>query len=193
MIYILRHGLDDEKKIGGWSETPLLPEGIEQVVRTIQFMKENQLSFHSIYSSDIPRARETAQLVSNAFEVPIILDSRLRELNKGRLTGLEIAQAKIQYPNFKDNVEIDETYPDGESMIDLYKRQKEVLKWLLLQDNILIVTHRGPINMYYFTLHQEPLTNDKKRFGVTHASLHELNPKQKILKKIYDPMERGKL
>ena len=75
-------------------------------------------------------------------------------------------------------------------MLDLYRRQKEVLEWLLGLEKCLIVTHRGPINMYYFHLNHESLSNDKKRFGVTHASLHELDPKQKVLKKIYDPKER---
>ena len=72
-------------------------------------------------------------------------------------------------------------------MIELYKRQEKVLKWLLTLDRALIVTHRGPINMYYFYLNHELLTNDKKRFGVTHASLHELDSKQKVLKKIFEP------
>lgn len=31
MIYLLRHGLDDESKIGGWSDVGLTKEGIKQI------------------------------------------------------------------------------------------------------------------------------------------------------------------
>ena len=31
MIYLLRHGLDDESKIGGWSDVSLTEDGIKQV------------------------------------------------------------------------------------------------------------------------------------------------------------------
>ena len=36
MIYLIRHGLDDEAYIGGWSDVDLISEGIEQVEETIQ-------------------------------------------------------------------------------------------------------------------------------------------------------------
>ena len=192
MVYILRPGLDDERFIGGWSNVELVEEGIEQVKRTIEFMKKHQIVFDRIYSSDIKRAKETAQLVSDAYNIPIELQPCLRELDKGLLTGMPKKQAELLYPDYMENVGIDVSYPNGESMINLYKRQKAVLEWVLGLGKCLIVTHRGPINMYYFHLNHESLTNNKKRFGVTHASLHELDTKQKILRKIYEPKERMK-
>ena len=36
MIYFLRHGLDDERYIGGWSEVDLTDEGVEQVRKLAQ-------------------------------------------------------------------------------------------------------------------------------------------------------------
>lgn len=192
MIYILRHGLDDERFIGGWSDVELTEEGKEQVKRTIDFMKKHQIIFDRIYSSDIKRAVETAELVSDAYHIPIELQPCLRELDKGLLTGMLNEQAEELYPEYIENVGIYTRYPKGESMLALYKRQKEVLEWILGLERCLIVTHRGPINMYYFYLNHEPLSNDKKRFGVTHASLHELDSKQKVLKKIYEPKERVK-
>ena len=42
MIYFLRHGLDDERFIGGWSDVDLIPEGIEQVNNTLdEMLKQN--------------------------------------------------------------------------------------------------------------------------------------------------------
>ncbi len=190
MIYLLRHGLDDERFIGGWSNVSLTTTGIKQIRDTIQFMKTHRIKFRRIYSSDITRAKETARLVSNAYGVPIEWDKRLRELDKGLMTGLRQGQANRHFPEYAKTVPIDKRYPKGESLLDLYKRQKEVLDWLLSMDDALIVTHRGPINMYYFELTGEELITDKTKFGVTHGSLHELNPKQKVMKKIYDPKEK---
>lgn len=192
MIYFLRHGLDDENFIGGWSSVGLTKEGIEQVQKTIAFMQKNKIMLEKIYSSDIKRALETAYLVKETYRVPMLLEPRLRELDKGLLTGMPKVQAEILYPDYIENVSIDTKYPNGESMLDLYKRQKEVLEWIMGLENCLFITHRGPINMYYFHFNKEPLTNDKKRFGVTHASLHELDLKQKVLKKIYEPKEELK-
>lgn len=190
MIYLLRHGLDDERFIGGHSKVGLTLEGKEQVKKAIEYMQKNKIEFEQIYSSDITRAVETANLVANAYHMNIILDSRLRELDKGLLTGLLKEYAEEKYPDYIENVSIDTCYPNGESIVDLYERQKETLKWIFTLDKTLIVTHRGPINMYYFYLTGEKLSNDKQKFGVTHASLHELDPNQKVLKKIYDPKER---
>ena len=189
MIYILRHGLDDETFIGGWSNVGLTEVGIRQVKKTIKFMQKHSITFDKIYSSDIRRAAETAELVADAYHISIEQKPCLRELDKGSLTGLPREKAEMLFPNYIENVAIHESYPNGESMLDLYRRQKEVLEWIMGLEKSLIVTHRGPINMYYFHLNKEPLTNDKKRFGVTHASLHELDSKQKILRKIYEPNE----
>lgn len=192
MIYILRHGLDDESLIGGWSDVELLDEGIRQIQNTIQFMKTHSIVFEKIYSSDIKRAKQTAQLVSNVYGITPIFDQRFRELDKGLLTGLEREQAKKLYPDYVGKMELNKKYPKGESMIDLYHRQKEVLDWLLEQNDILVVAHRGTINMYYYALNQIELSNDKEKFGVSHGSLHELDPKQKVLRKIYEPKESRK-
>lgn len=125
MIYILRHGLDDETRIGGFSDTPLTIEGINEVKRTILFMMSRKISFNQLYTSDIKRAKETAYLISRAYYAKIIEDARLRELDKGLLTGLSVMEASKRYPEYMKNVEINKKYPNGESLLDLYKRQKK--------------------------------------------------------------------
>lgn len=187
MIYLLRHGIDDEKYIGGWSDIELTPEGIEQVSLATEYITENNLSIDQIISSDIKRARQTADIVASKLGVVVSYDSRLRELDKGLLTGLKREVAEDLFPDYISGVDIFSRYPEGESMEDLYVRQKETLKWLLSQDDILIVTHRGVINMYYFILNEIPLSSDKELFAVTHSSIHELDVTRKRIRKIFDP------
>ena len=48
MIYLLRHGLDDESRIGGYSDVPLIKEGIEKTKEARSFI-ENNIEFNKIY------------------------------------------------------------------------------------------------------------------------------------------------
>ena len=188
MIYLLRHGLDDERFIGGWSDVDLLPEGIEQVNETLDKMLEQGIKIEKIIVSDVLRAKTTAELVLKKY--PDIKDYQVsemfREQNKGILNGMPIEQADRDYKEYRGkNVQVDTVYPEGESLLDLYRRIKECLNEILaLEDNTLIVTHRGVINMLYFILNDIEINMDKKQFGVTHASLHELDSKVLSIRKV---------
>ncbi|MDE5587013.1 MAG: phosphoglycerate mutase family protein [Bacilli bacterium] len=192
MIYFLRHGLDDERFIGGWSNGELIWRGREQVKEAVSFLKEHPIHFDRIYTSDLSRALETAQMVQKEFEVPIIKDERLRELNKGDLNGMYIVEANLKhnYREFLQNMTIDTTYPNGESLRIFWERMADSLPYFLEQDDALIVTHRGVINYLYYQMNNmfadgRAINMDKGQFNVTHASIHEYDPKTKQIQKIY--------
>lgn len=185
MIYFIRHGLDDERFIGGWSNGGLIYKGREQVNEAIEFLKENPVHFNQIYSSDIERAKETAEMIKKEFPVPISFDEKLREQNKGDFNGMFEIKAKIENPEFFSNINEDTIYPNGESLRGFQERIQLHLPYFLEKDNSLIVTHRGVINALYYQLENIPISMDKSRFGVTFASIHEYNPKTKKMKKIY--------
>lgn len=89
-----------------------------------------------------------------------------------------------KYPEYIKVNRIDVKYPNGESMLDLYKRMKLLLKNIDKYNNSLLVTHRGVINMIYVLLNGDELTMDKKKYGVEHASVHELNLEKRKIRKI---------
>lgn len=182
MIYFLRHGLDDEEYIGGWSDVDLVEEGVEQVREICSLL--GTLPIKKIISSDIKRAKTTSKIVSEYLNVPVEYSDKFRELDKGDITGMNKTLALSLYPDYMDHVAIDTRYPNGESMIDLYERVRVLLDEIKDWEEVLIVTHRGVINMIYFVMENRLPDMDKKQFGVTHASVHEYNPKQKIIQKI---------
>ena len=184
MIYLLRHGLDDENYIGGWSDVDLVEEGIKQIERSRNFISKN-LSIKRIISSDIKRTQTTARIVNKNLNLPIELDSRLRELDKGNLTGLLKENLDINTKNFIRNITINDKYPNGESMISFYKRIKKLLPKLKEYDDTLLITHRGVINMIYYYLENIELDMNKERFKVTHGSIHELDLDRKLIRRIY--------
>lgn len=184
MIYLIRHGLDDESFIGGYSNVGLIREGIKQVESSGKWLKDNITSINKIYSSDIKRAIESSEIINKYLHLKIYLTSDLRELNKGSLNGMNKLEAEILYPNFINVTDISVRYPNGESMIDLYKRIKLFLERIGDYDNSLLVTHRGVINMIYVLLNNDELTMDKKKYSVTHASIHELDLEKKKIRRI---------
>ncbi len=185
MIYLMRHGQDDETYVGGWSDVSLLPEGEEEVKSSALWIRDN-LDIKSIMCSDVYRATQSAQIVSDIINIPYELNSKLREQNKGLLNGIPKDEAYTQYPGYTDGeVTIDTVFPQGESLRNLYERMKVYLGELLkLQDDTLLITHRGVINMIYFILNNKELDMDKKQFGVSTASVHELDQKKKTIKKV---------
>lgn len=184
MIYLIRHGLDDESFIGGYSNIGLTKEGIKQVHKSSLWLKENNISFNKIYTSDIKRAIESTEIINSYFNLDIEVIKDLRELDKGILNGMDKEFARINYPDYIDINDINIKYPNGESMIDLYKRIKIFLDKIEKYDNSLLVTHRGVINMIYILLNNEKLTLNKEKYGVTHASVHELNLEKKKIRRV---------
>jgi broad specificity phosphatase PhoE len=53
-----------------------------------------------------------------------------------------------------------------------------------IDDDTLIITHRGVINMFYYIFNDINLDMDKKKFDVTHGSIHEIDLKNKKIRRI---------
>ena len=90
MIYLMRHGLDDERFIGGYSNNHLTNEGVRSVCQARDYIVNKGLVINKIFTSDILRAIETADIVNTKLHVPVIQMKYLRELDKGLLNGLNL-------------------------------------------------------------------------------------------------------
>lgn len=185
MIYLMRHGLDDESFIGGHSDVPLVPEGVNSIISARNFIVNNNLVINKIFTSDILRSRQTADIVNSKLNVSIEESKYLRELDKGLLNGMNLEFAKKYYSEYINLKDIYKKYPEGESLSDFYNRILYYFHDILKEDNSLIITHRGVINMIYYILTNTKLDYNKTRFNVTHSSIHEYNKELKKIKRIY--------
>lgn len=184
MIYLMRHGQDDESYIGGWSDVELIPEGIDDVKESALWIRDN-LNIKSIQCSDVKRAVQTAELVSACICVPYIRNTNLREQNKGDLNGVLRTKLSEEDLVFTNSKSVDTVYPNGESLRNLYNRMKVYInKILVMEDDTLLITHRGVINMIYYILYDKPLDMNKKQFGVDTSSVHELDKETRMIKKV---------
>lgn len=184
MIYLMRHGQDDEAYIGGWSDVGLIPEGIEDVEATAMWIKDN-LDIKSIQCSDVRRAVQTTEIVSDFIDVPYVVNPNLREQNKGDLNGVLRTKLTPDDLVFTESKSVDTVYPNGESLRELYNRMKIYINKIMeMEDDTLLITHRGVINMIYFILYDKPLDMNKKQFGVSTASVHEFDKNTRTIKKV---------
>lgn len=184
MIYLVRHGLDDESYIGGWSDIDLIDEGVKQIENSREFIINN-LKIKRIITSDIKRAMSTAQIINKQLELPLEIDRNLRELDKGYYTGVKKDSLTKEEKEFIKNITIYDIYPNGESMKGFYERIVKIIPTLINYENSLVVTHRGVINMIYYYLNNIDVDMNKERFNVTHGSVHELDLNNKKIRRIY--------
>ena len=178
IVYLVRHGKDDETVRGGWSNHGLLPVGIEQVNKLAAKMIAANMKVGHMYSSDLQRAKETTEILSKYLKCSIEYNSDLRETNNGDLAGMKNESANEKYPGlYWSSLDYNECYPNGESPKMFYDRVRRA--WLELKDkllkqpskNPLIVTHSGVIEAILCIENNIVFSNRTRHFTIPNAQL----------------------
>ena len=177
-IYLVRHGDDDEEYRGGWSELPLLDIGIEKCKKLAKYLKINNYEIDEIISSDLNRTQMTAEIINEEIKVQIFLEPDLREINNGDLVGMPNKKALKKFPNvFFSSLEFDETYPNGESPKEFYKRIKDVFLDIVEKSkdqNVILVTHGGVISVIWHIVKEKEWSNKFKNIKIDKTSLWKI-------------------
>ena len=88
-VLLARHGQTNDNvpplRFQGWHDTPLNDTGRRQAHELAERLEGEGII--SLWSSDLSRARETAEIVGGRLGLEIRLDARLREGNRGRWEG----------------------------------------------------------------------------------------------------------
>jgi len=151
ILYLLRHGQTDwniKGRVQGWTDTLINDTGVEQARLAAQKLKRYDIE--TIYSSDLKRAKKTADIVSGYLDLPVHYTKRLREINFGKAEGVKKTDLIAKFPHispaFNDinNPERYEVrYPNGESIGEVQQRFIKFVNKLSDEGckNVLIVTH----------------------------------------------------
>ena len=186
-LYFIRHGRtlwNQEGRFQGASgDSPLLPESIETLKQLGQYLKD--VPFDQIYSSDLPRAIKSAEIIQSQLQAPCPLECipNLHEWQLGKLEGLKIATLEAIYPQqiypqqikaFRSNLAKFDTKMFGaESLYSTTQRTIQFIKSLKDSpaERILIVGHGANLTASLRTLlgYKEPLL--RKDGGLANASL----------------------
>ncbi len=152
-VYVVRHGQTEwnvQKKVMGRVDAPLTEIGIEQANEVSKNLENIDIDL--IICSPLKRAKQTAEIINNNKNVPIIYDDRIIERYFGNLEGVSIDSINFNeywdyYKNLNDN--------NIETMQEMFKRIYDfldIIKEKYEDKNILLVTHGGvgmPINCYF--------------------------------------------
>ena len=135
-IYVIRHGETDWNREGRWqghAPTPLNATGRAQARALADRLAGEELT--AVYSSDLPRALETAEIVAASRGKEVVADAGLREIDVGSRQG-------------RTSAELDGLPWDGES----YEAHSERVLAAVLgiarrhpTGRVLAVTHGGSL------------------------------------------------
>lgn len=152
ILYLMRHGATDwntKGRVQGWKDTALSDLGIQQVHRAVLALKDE--NFQAIFSSDLKRAKKSADILSVALDLPIHCSKRLREMNFGKAEGIKKTdlEAKFSYTyqafnDIKNPERYAIGYPEGETIGEVQQRFMKFISKLLEDkklQSVLIVTH----------------------------------------------------
>jgi broad specificity phosphatase PhoE len=135
ILLLVRHGETDwnaEGRLQGQTDRPLSDFGRRQAQELAASLENEELK--AIFSSDLARARETAEIVGGRLGLPVVLDSDLREKDWGTWEGLTPAE--------RDRVELvgESTQTHQERILRALSRISERHPG---EGTVLVVTHGG--------------------------------------------------
>jgi probable phosphoglycerate mutase len=133
---------------GGWTDTPLTELGRRQAASIGARLKQELVGIQcQIYSSDLKRASQTAEIVGNELGIVPISVPGLREHNSGEATGKtrEWAEKHINMDNF--SLFDWAGFPGAETWREFYARISNCMDELVKKHDPevlpIIVTHGG--------------------------------------------------
>ena len=170
-IDFVRHGqtyLNIAGKTNGQSmDDSLTEEGINQAKETLIKISKD---YTEIYSSDLLRAKQTAEILNQKLNLSIQYDKRLRERDVGSLLEKSWMEIGQEIKTIDKNQKYNYQPQGGESVEDVKERLLSFINEIVLNkkdEKILVVTHGGIIRLLHHMLYGEtPET-------IHNASVHE--------------------
>jgi broad specificity phosphatase PhoE len=138
-MLLARHGETEWNRLGryqGWADPALNDTGRAQARALAEQLRSTP--FAAVYSSDLRRAHETAEIVAAPHHVPVIVEPGLREVNVGAWSGLTRDEVERRFPRGER--------PGGETRQEHTARVLAAAERIARahpDDRILLVSHGG--------------------------------------------------
>ena len=153
--YFVRHA---EKELGNYlnpilrhQDEPITRKGLVESDKLLQFFSDKQISH--IYISAYQRTGQTIAVTARALNLVPVIDSRLNEIDNGRIEGLTDDEIHQAFPDvwkgFRER-NSDFRFPDGETGEEVRERLGQFIKEKLQQrskENLIAVAHDGLIRI----------------------------------------------
>jgi len=162
-IYILRHGETEwnvKKIIQGHTDSALTKEGKKQAKQAAKRLRH--IKFNAIFSSDLIRAKHTAEIVAIEHKLAVTTHKALRERNFGKFEGKHVSKLGEELKDLLDKLnklgyqaKYSYKFPHGiETIESAVTRFITLLREIAVaypKKTVLVVTHGGL--MRHFLVH----------------------------------------
>ena len=151
-LLLVRHGeteLQSSLRYWGKTDIDLGPIGLHQAEQLRDRLAMEKID--AIYTSELRRAADTAAVIAARHSLKVTLCPELREVDFGRLEGLEFNEIHQQFPEIEKMwVTRDPSlvYPDGESLTGFEERVAGFMSRLQTHrqdETVLVVAHAGVV------------------------------------------------
>jgi probable phosphoglycerate mutase len=183
-IFLIRHGetaWNAERRLQGHLDIPLNAEGERQAAALARALADEK--FDAIVSSDLGRARSTAQAVASAQGMPLSTDPALRERCFGAFEGLLYEELEARFPEAHAQWRARDPharYPDGERRAETFAEfaQRAVDAVIRIAEahrgqRIALFSHGGVLDCVYRAAHGMDISAPRN-FDVLNAAINHL-------------------
>ncbi len=136
--------------VGSWTDWELSELGVQQANRIGEKLKA-ELSDQKfvMYSSDLLRARQTAEIVGGYLGLTPILRTELRERNLGRCCGKSVQWLRENQEMQEKTID-DRLFSDAESRRDEWNRLQPFFEEMIAgnEENVILVSHGDLLSVF---------------------------------------------
>ncbi len=136
--------------VGSWTDWDLTELGRSQADRIGKKLKDELAGKKVVmFSSDLKRAKQTAEEIAKYLDVQPILRQELRERNLGKCCGKSVQWLRENLECPEKTVD-DRLFSDGESRRDAWNRLESFYKEIIAgnDENIIIVSHGDLLSIW---------------------------------------------
>ena len=179
-LILVRHGQGENNLhdlIGGWSDVTLTELGIKQAQAVADRLHEELEEDYTVYSSDLMRAKQTAEIIYEKLGKTPTYAIGLREHNPGIVSGMAREKAEALLQEVSEPPLEWRPFPEAESAGEFYKRVSSFMDKLIeKEERVIIVSHGGTIQNIIRWWIGSPLSDYYRvGFGVANTSVTVLD------------------
>ncbi|KAL6592643.1 hypothetical protein ACP70R_042734 [Stipagrostis hirtigluma subsp. patula] len=178
-VVLVRHGktsLNTSRVIQGQMDPELNEAGRQQALMVARRLSR-EAKPAAVYSSDLKRAAETAQMIATACGVPdLVLDGALRDRHMGDLQGMRVDDFSAGQPTLfealKSYKRKQEIPGGGETLDQLSQRCVSCLNTIAEKHKggrVIVVSHGAVIEE--ICIHADPTSSVREKIGNTSISI----------------------
>lgn len=151
-VLLVRHGQSEgnaERRFGGHTATPLSPRGLKQAQVTAKTLATESIT--AIYSSDLVRAKQTAEPLAKLTGLPVHATEAFRERSVGVMESLTFEDAAQKHPEQYAALlrrDFEHVLTGGESYRQLLDRAWQKLDEIITEHKggtVVVFSHTGTI------------------------------------------------